>query len=77
MIQANTLVNDQGKAMLCDFGLARILEEIPSGLTTSRAKTGTLRYLSPELLGEDPRHTCQSDAWAWGCLVLEVRGVQN
>lgn len=59
--------------MLCDFGLARVLEEIPSGLTTRSAKIGTLRYVSPELmLASSARHTRESDVWAWGCLFLEV-----
>lgn len=69
--QANTLVNERGNAMLCDFGLARVLEEIPSGLTTRSTRIGTLRYVSPELM-MDARHTRESDVWAWACLLLEV-----
>lgn len=72
--QANTLVNDRHQAMLCDFGLARILEENPSGLTTRSAQIGTLRYVSPELMmSNNARHTRESDVWAWACLLLEVR----
>lgn len=59
--------------MLCDFGLARVLEEVPSGLTTSKVTLGTPRYASPELVMEDdPLRDLPSDVWAWGCLVLEV-----
>lgn len=74
ILQENTLVNILGKALLCDFGLARVLEEIPSGLTTTETHTGTTRYASPELISEDvPCHTLKSDVWAWGCLFLVVR----
>lgn len=60
--------------MLCDFGLARILEDIPSGLTTTSAPGCTLRYAAPELIvgGEGSIHSLASDVWAWGCLSLVV-----
>ena len=67
------LVNDCGEAMLCDFGLSKLIAEDPSGLTTTKSIKGSTRYLSPELvLEEDPQHTLESDVWAWGCLLLEV-----
>lgn len=59
--------------MSCDLGLARALDDVPSGLTTSRNNMGTIRHLSPELLEDDtPRQTLQSDTWAWGCVLAEV-----
>lgn len=70
--QENTLVDLSGNAMLCDFGLARLLEDEPSGLTTTSRSKYTLFYASPELLNEDARHTLKSDVWAWGCLFLGV-----
>lgn len=67
-------MNAVEKAVLCEFGLARILAEVPSGLTTSTVHMGTTRYASPELVNSDnPCHTSQSDVWAWGCLLLVVR----
>lgn len=72
-LKENTLVDNHGNAMLCDFGLARILEDDPSGLTTTRSTKYTTRYACPELLMvERARHTLKSDIWAWGCLVLGV-----
>lgn len=69
--QENTVVDKEGNAMLCDFGLARIDEEGPSGLTTSDSTKYTPRYASPELLMVTmARHTLKSDIWAWGCLLL-------
>lgn len=64
--------------MLCDFGLAEVLESAddgPSGLTTSRSIRGSTRYMAPELiLAMDgvPSRTLESDVWAWGCLLFEV-----
>lgn len=59
--------------MLCDFGLARIQTEDPSGLTTTASPKYTTRYASPELVMESgARITLASDVWAWGCLFLDV-----
>lgn len=60
--------------MLCDFGLARIQEETPSGLTTTSQTVGTIRYTSPEVVNEEGLvHTLSTDIWSWGCLLLVVR----
>ncbi|KIO24171.1 hypothetical protein M407DRAFT_103643 [Tulasnella calospora MUT 4182] len=68
----NVLVTDMVEAVLCDFGLARLTEGQPSGLTTTKTIKGSTRYMSPELLEEDAVHTLSSDIWAYGCLVLKV-----
>lgn len=58
--------------MLCDFGLSRLEEAVPSGLTTTLGVEGTMTYLSPECV-DGAKRTAQSDVWAWGCLFLQVR----
>lgn len=58
--------------MLCDFGLARLEEDVPSGLTTARGKEGSTCYLSPELVRDTASRTAKSDVWARGCLFMEV-----
>lgn len=71
--QANTLVNKLARAVICDFGLAKIMDEVPSGLTTSKGNAGTPRYAGPEAFrGKQFARTLASDVWAWGCLFLEV-----
>lgn len=58
--------------MICDFGLAKVMDDAPSGLTTS-GSLGTTRYVSPELfMDEGHSHSFSSDIWAWGCLSLQV-----
>jgi len=68
----NGLISPNLRAMLCDVGLGRILEEHPSGLTTTKAMTGTTRYAAPEIVMENARRSLQSDIWAWGCLLFEI-----
>ncbi|KAG8892806.1 hypothetical protein FRB99_002424, partial [Tulasnella sp. 403] len=72
-VQMNILVNSQGRAMLCDFGLANAVSIAATGYTTSGFKrAGTLRYQSPELLSPNAVRSVESDIWAWGCVVLEL-----
>ncbi|KAG8893202.1 hypothetical protein FRB99_002140, partial [Tulasnella sp. 403] len=68
----NVLINDDGEAMLCDFGLSKLLEDVPSGLTTTNGQKGTLRYMAPEQFGEKPLYTTETDVYAFGCLAIGV-----
>lgn len=68
------LTGSPARALLCDFGLARIEDEIHSGLTTDSGNEGTMRYRSPELVMDgNASHNTKTDVWSWGCLLLEVR----
>jgi len=72
----NVLISDVGHAQLCDFGLSRILDSLPSGHTTS-AQAGTLRYQAPELLdGCDTEEkwcpTTESDVFAFACTCVRI-----
>ncbi|KAG8832629.1 hypothetical protein FRC17_000982 [Serendipita sp. 399] len=75
---ANVLIDGQGTARICDFGLIRIIqEEVDTGMTTTTPHTGTTRYLSRELLtGETPAPTPASDCHALGCIILEFAYLQ-
>lgn len=68
--QGNTLVNDDERGILCDFGLSKALGDATSGLTTTKTNF-TIRYASPELLLHDVQ-SLPNDTWAWGCLLLHV-----
>lgn len=71
----NILVNDEGEAVVSDFGLARVLNVLGdhSGFTTSSVGQGTKGYLAPELLNEDDaRPTVQTDVFSFGGLILAV-----
>jgi serine/threonine protein kinase len=81
------VVNNQGEALIIDFGLSR--EQEPAGQTLSSSFGGTPRWMAPELIGlepenesEDsgeaerqyrvPRLTFDTDVWASSMTVLEV-----
>ncbi|RDX89196.1 Serine/threonine-protein kinase RUNKEL, partial [Mucuna pruriens] len=70
---SNILLDENGCAKLCDFGLARKLKDIskaPSSLL-SRAKRGTPSYMAPELFEDGGVHSYASDFWALGCVLYE------
>ena len=69
--QENIIIGGDGFAKLCDFGLAKALDE-PTGLTKAGPTQGTLRYMSPELFDEDTTATLASDIWAFACVAGEV-----
>lgn len=72
-MQNNVLVDDTGRAILCDFGMSVALDFTPTGFTTSIVG-GATRYLAPELMEPVPR-TLAGDIYAFGCISLQVRGL--
>jgi len=73
--QRNILIDDSGRAQICDFGLVRVfIDEGSTGMTTTTQHTGTERYLAYELVmaGESAVPTTSSDIYAAGCIGLEA-----
>ncbi|KAG8870978.1 hypothetical protein FRB97_009190 [Tulasnella sp. 331] len=70
----NVLINNSGDASLCDFGLARIIQQLGTGLTTSGQGQGGKGFIAPELLDceEGDGKTKQSDVYAFGGLMLHT-----
>ncbi len=66
---ANVLVSAEVRILLCDFGLAKMVD---TNTSTSRAGLGTLRWQAPELLGGASK-TFQTDVYAFGLTIYEVR----
>ncbi len=63
--------------MVSDFGLARILEAEPSGLTAPSAFLGTAGYLAPELIfGDSSAPTVQADLYSLGAILYELAAGQ-
>ena len=71
ILQANVLIDPEGRACLCDFGLSIMDDGLPTGHTSSDFG-GSLRFLAPELL-ENSRKTAATDVYAFGCLCIEAR----
>ena len=74
-MKGNILIDDQRNPRLCDFGLSRMLIEAgTTGLTSTSPHTGSVPYLSYELVvSDDPcTATTASDVHALACIGLEV-----
>ncbi|KAJ7751155.1 kinase-like domain-containing protein [Mycena metata] len=76
----NVLVDASGRAVICDFGLSKIIDK--SGYTTSCV--GTVAYMAPELFtvldNDNPRGartTKATDVYSFGLLGLEIYSSQR
>ncbi len=68
---SNVLVDQEGRARLLDFGLAR--SSTDQGLTTTGQVLGTPLYMSPEQAGGDPTaHGPASDVYSLGAVLYHM-----
>ncbi|PVF91280.1 kinase-like protein [Serendipita vermifera] len=69
---SNIMIDDEGNARICDFGLVRILSDESNGKTMTSTYNGTPRYLAHELVSADrPVPTFATDIHALGCVGLD------
>lgn len=73
---ANVMVRPDGTALLLDFGIAKLSEEIALGVTAANLTMagmviGTPAYLAPERAGDLPI-TPQADIYSLGCVAYEL-----
>ncbi|KZP22879.1 kinase-like protein [Athelia psychrophila] len=76
----NILVDDHGHALLTDFGLAKIIEDIAGAVQLATSFfAGSTRWMSPELIlalveddGRAPPISPSSDVYAFACVCLEL-----
>jgi len=62
----------QGEALITDFGLARVMEDITEVSTYSTfTSSGGIRWLAPELMGESGSQTLETDVYAFSMSILE------
>ena len=62
-----------GNARISDFGLATVVRDPDSLGTVSDEQDITVRYASPEILREPGRSSRESDVFAFGMVMIEVR----
>jgi serine/threonine protein kinase len=71
---SNVLISDAGDALLCDFGLARVLRQVgmTTGFTTDYI-TGTPMFMAAELHHDPPQPpTTATDVYAFGGTCLQI-----
>ena len=67
---ANIIIDDEGWAVVTDFGIARVADS--TGLTTAGTTVGTPSYMSPEQCLADAEITGAADQYALGVLAYEM-----
>ena len=71
--QANILIGDAGQPLLCDFGLAVVVEDlINMPISSALQGSGNPRWMAPELLIGEDIVTLETDIWSFGMTMLEV-----
>ncbi|KAI5117272.1 hypothetical protein M0805_001002 [Coniferiporia weirii] len=70
----NILIDDDGEPLLCDFGLAVVVEDLTHlPISTTLQNCGNPRWMAPELFtSEDNIVGPESDVWALGMVLLEI-----
>lgn len=71
---SNVLVDDQGRAKVIDFGVARVIDDDQRTLLTGHGElVGTLQYMSPEQCAGDPDLVdVRSDVYSLGLILYEM-----
>lgn len=75
--QGNVLIDNDGVARLCDFGLAHLVSDVDATITAT-SNVGTIRYAAPELRcpendDESVRASTQTDIYSLACIAYEVQ----
>ncbi|KAL5504025.1 hypothetical protein ACEPAH_8098 [Sanghuangporus vaninii] len=75
----NVLVSTSGDPLICDFGISRVLTSSESDFVSTThdgRPRGTARWMAIELHvpedGVEPRHSKESDVWAFGMTLYEM-----
>jgi serine/threonine-protein kinase len=71
-IKPDNILLSGGRALVADFGLARASAAADSQkLTATGVVVGTVYYMSPEQLREDPELDARGDVYSLGCVLYE------
>lgn len=70
---ANILLDDALNPKICDFGMAKVLHTEYELTSAALKGGGSWRWMSPELIEEESKKTTESDIYAFGMTIAEVR----
>ncbi|KXN89740.1 Tyrosine-protein kinase TXK [Leucoagaricus sp. SymC.cos] len=70
--QSNIMVSDSGEALISDFGMAKVIEDMTqTPMSTTIARAGSTRWLAPEIVhGERPSKA--SDTYSFAMAMIEL-----
>ena len=68
----NILLTPNMTAKISDLGVAKILNLTPFQLSRMTRAPGTLAYMPPEALSEEPRYDTRIDEFSYGVLMIHV-----
>jgi serine/threonine-protein kinase ULK4 len=68
------LLNEFGMLKLCDFGLAKKINDLvqTSDNDSRKPKSGTPYYMAPELFHDGGVYSFASDIWSLGCVLYQL-----
>jgi serine/threonine protein kinase len=66
----NVLLDKDGRAKICDFGVSRTLGDEDEGVMTQNI--GTIHWMAPELLASNATYTSKVDVYAFGIFLGEL-----
>ncbi|MDX1605174.1 MAG: protein kinase [Candidatus Competibacterales bacterium] len=69
---SNILVDASGRVVVTDFGIAKLLDDQDTRLTSTGMMIGTLRYASPEQIRGDADIDPRSDIFSLGMVLYEL-----
>ena len=70
--QPNILVDNSGNALIADFGLATVTQNLDSVQGTTSHRGHTPRWAAPEVLNEGT-HSKEADIFSFAMVMIEVR----
>lgn len=73
MKAANVLLDDSLNPLICDFGLTKVLGTEHGQTSVNLKGHGSMQWMAPELMEETGFKTMESDIYAFGMTIVEVR----
>ena len=68
----NVLLSSNMTAKISDLGMAKILNLTPARMSQMTKCPGTLSYMPPEALEEDPEYSTKLDCFSMGVMILHI-----
>ncbi|KAG2137053.1 kinase-like domain-containing protein [Suillus clintonianus] len=84
LMAPNVLIDENGDALLADFGMSRLLADHETSFFKSNSP-GAIRWAAPEIISLDNENTDEkvsepnrtSDIYSFGCIMVQVLSGQN